>query len=279
MYGPQGYYLICVEGQEPGGLIAIPPKGLTLGILDCNINIPDATGKCKINCRGDSVSLNVISGTVIVNDIHVSSQKIISVKNIIKLGSSVFILDKNDELYSPDEEEKYIEATTDKLTGAFNLRAFEDHTSIEIAYALRHNYPISLIMIEIDYYQTILHSYGEGHGLALVKGVAEIITKSKREEDLLARFGGSQMLLFMRDSDSEMSVAFAERLRQKIQNLAIIDDQNKSTTITVSAGVSTFAESKSLSLASFICRAKEALVVAQYHGGNRTHHNDYESII
>ncbi|KTG16043.1 MULTISPECIES: sensor domain-containing diguanylate cyclase [unclassified Guyparkeria] len=111
----------------------------------------------------------------------------------------------------------------DGLTGVANRRMFDSILEVEWANAKRHGQPISLVMLDIDYFKQYNDEYGHLAGDDCLKAVARVLESSgARAGDLLARFGGEEFLLLLPNTDETAAHAVADRCRQLILDQRIL---------------------------------------------------------
>ncbi|MDW8136585.1 MAG: GGDEF domain-containing protein [Thermodesulfobacterium sp.] len=152
---------------------------------------------------------------------------------------------------------------TDPLTGILNRRAFLKILKREISLAKRHNLPLSLVMIDIDYFKKINDTYGHETGDYVLKSITKVIKKSIRQEDLFARLGGEEFVLLLPHTNMEAAYKMSERLRQTIEKRQFKRIREK---ITASFGITEFSPLDNFRL--FLKRADEALYEAKKRGRN-----------
>ena len=163
--------------------------------------------------------------------------------------------------------QKLIDAAwTDPLTGLFNRRGFE--ARIESLRA-RQGAAAGLqtwIMIDIDHFKIVNDTFGHETGDEVLKAVALSLQSTLREKDCLARFGGEEFVLLLPGETEAVGVAVAERLRKKVQALAI-EVGGRSICVTASFGVAQQAQGEAQ--AATLERADKALYRAKHEGRNR----------
>ena len=110
----------------------------------------------------------------------------------------------------------------DPLTGIANRRALEERLSSEWRRAARHQMPLSLLMLDVDYFKAYNDHYGHIAGDACLERVAEALSQTiGRAEDLVARYGGEEFAALLAGSGPEEALALAEKVRAAVQALAI----------------------------------------------------------
>jgi len=164
-----------------------------------------------------------------------------------------------------------LQATHDSLTGLANRRLFELSFSLEIKRCARYKRPISLVMIDIDFFKTYNDLYGHVAGDQCLSIVAEIIRLcSQRTSDLAVRYGGEEFCLLLPETDATGAFAIAERLRLGIIERAIPHTGNPLGTLTISLGCHTFIPEGNEASSDIIAKADTALYQAKNAGRNTT---------
>jgi two-component system cell cycle response regulator len=129
-------------------------------------------------------------------------------------------------------------AVVDWLTGLYNQGYFKRFLDLEIKKSLRHRYPISLIMIDIDDFKKYNDIYGHSAGDVLLQDLAQVIRKSVREIDLVARYGGDEFAIVLPYSDGQGGLRIAQRVERAIQTHDFSDRiAAGKTKVTVSMGI------------------------------------------
>lgn len=113
----------------------------------------------------------------------------------------------------------------DVLTQVKNRRAFHMALDKEISRASRGDDPLSLLFIDLDHFKSINDTYGHPMGDKVLKTVAQSLQKSMRIIDHVCRYGGEEFALILPNCPPDMAVEIADRLRQKICELAIANDE------------------------------------------------------
>jgi diguanylate cyclase (GGDEF)-like protein len=109
---------------------------------------------------------------------------------------------------------------TDPLTGLANRRFFTDMLERAMAFASRHEQPLSLIMVDLDDFKVINDTYGHKAGDEVLTSCAQLMRNFIRKEDLAARFGGEEFILMLPATDLEQAAIMAERLRAQMGQVA-----------------------------------------------------------
>jgi diguanylate cyclase (GGDEF)-like protein len=159
---------------------------------------------------------------------------------------------------------------TDPLTHVFNRRYFMDRLRTELKRVSRYGPPLSLLLLDVDYFKKVNDTYGHQAGDAVLAGVAGLIKEKLRETDLFARYGGEEFALVATGTDQPGALILAERMRQLIEDAAFSFD-NRLLKVTVSIGVATWQPSVRDEAAELIRLADAALYRAKHGGRNRVH--------
>jgi len=162
------------------------------------------------------------------------------------------------------------ESATDPLTGLKNRRAFDQCWKVELARARRFGIPLSLLVIDIDFFKEVNDSYGHAVGDQVLIKVGQLICGCLRVSDVAARYGGEEFAVIAPHTAPNMAALVAERLRAAVQRDAChaLGQHGSERSITASIGV---AGTSDLALSGerlFDC-ADEALYAAKRAGRNR----------
>jgi diguanylate cyclase (GGDEF)-like protein len=112
-------------------------------------------------------------------------------------------------------------STSDPLTGLPNRRAFDERLQIELARAARYRLPMALVMIDLDHFKRVNDRHGHRAGDEVLRAVAGILERGRRTGDLVARYGGEELVALLPHSAVPAARAWAERMRQRIAGLEI----------------------------------------------------------
>lgn len=163
-------------------------------------------------------------------------------------------------------------AITDELTGLYNRRYLFQHLGEEIRRAVRFKRPLGCIMIDIDDFKIINDTYGHHVGDITLKMVADTIKRNCREVDVLARYGGEEIVILAPELDLQGLQVFAERIRKAVEELRIDIAYEKKLKLTISVGAASLAFAQIKGLANdedIIKLADTAMYIAKKNGKNR----------
>jgi two-component system cell cycle response regulator len=159
-------------------------------------------------------------------------------------------------------------STRDALTGTYNRKHFEERLNAEIAYGLRHNTEIALVLFDIDHFKRINDTHGHQIGDVVLRQVATTAARRLRTEDVLARFGGEEFAVILRGTSRLGAGLVAERLRALVAALPAIVD-GKPIAVTVSAGCASLECCANRTPHELVAAADRRLYVAKRQGRNR----------
>lgn len=248
--------------------------------VQCDIRLNEESVSRKhaafIIHREGSVSVRDMGSTngTHINDVLLLEKRLYD-GDFVKIGRSIFKFLSSHNVEAQYHEEIYRLTTVDGLTGAFNKRYFLENLDREIGRAVRYGRPLSLIMLDIDYFKKINDTYGHLAGDTILKQIASLILQHTRKEDIFARYGGEEFGLVLPEMEEAGATRLAEKLRQQIEEGRFLFENNP-VPITMSMGVAVFegVESKTraaqeMSLTALIQAADTALYEAKKTGRNR----------
>ena len=152
-------------------------------------------------------------------------------------------------------------SNTDALTGTANRRHFDDTLTLEWRRAVRAATPVSLVMIDIDFFKPYNDTHGHQAGDELLRRVAQTLqSRLHRAGDLVARYGGEEFAILLVGINAEHARDVAERSRADVEALG---------DITISAGVATMVPSRDNSPDDLVSAADALLYEAKRAGRNR----------
>ncbi len=159
----------------------------------------------------------------------------------------------------------------DGLTGIPNRRHFDEYLAREWGRAQREGEPLSLVLLDVDYFKLFNDNYGHDAGDQALIQVAQTLSRELyRQGDLVARYGGEEFVVVLPKSSAEVAVAVAERLRAAVAALLIPHLHHKSERhVTISLGVASGMPCGQLSAEQLRILADQALYYAKHQGRNR----------
>ncbi len=158
----------------------------------------------------------------------------------------------------------------DRLTGVPNRRRFEDVLSLEWKRAYRSKLPLSLLVIDIDYFKLLNDRYGHRHGDDCLALTAQTLASClNRAGELLARYGGEEFVAVLPSHTAETALVIAERMRGAIVDLLIPNENAPSGKMTVSIGVASTSITLAVDGNDLFELADKALYDAKREGRNQ----------
>lgn len=160
-------------------------------------------------------------------------------------------------------------AYTDGLTGVYNRRYFDEHYAKLIRLSHRNDSPLSLLLIDIDYFKKFNDTYGHIDGDDALRAVAKAISSSMhRPGDVVARYGGEEFVVLLSDTDLAGAEYVTKNIVKAIDQLQIPNIASEYGFLTLSAGLVSLSGSAAKST-DMLKLADDCLYVAKREGRNR----------
>ena len=159
------------------------------------------------------------------------------------------------------------DAHHDFLTGLGNRRYFEDQLKLELDRSMRSGTPVSLIMLDIDFFKKVNDTYGHQVGDVVLSTLASEIRKSARSGDVVSRYGGEEFVVLLPGADSLRASEVADRLRKRVEQLRVMAG-NQIIRFTISLGVACSCERVFVEAEELIKQADQAMYLAKHSGRN-----------
>lgn len=162
-------------------------------------------------------------------------------------------------------------ASSDSLTALANRHMFEESIRREVASAKRSGKPVSLLLIDIDYFKQYNDNYGHQAGDILLQQVAEVVLeKARRPRDLASRYGGDELALLLPEAELSDAVKIAESIARNVQSRDIAHAFSAiAGHVTLSIGVGSLTAQSRHDGATLLERADAALYQAKRAGRNQ----------
>jgi len=161
--------------------------------------------------------------------------------------------------------------TLDELTGLFNRRFYDQKIIAEYRRSKRNLTPLSLIIIDIDFFKVVNDSYGHLAGDHCLIWLSKNIKQSlKRSSDMAFRYGGEEFCVILPDTDEKGAYALAESLRKSIEH-QVFTHKDIEIPLTISSGIFTFIQQDKIQPEQIFTRADKALYEAKNNGRNQTY--------
>jgi diguanylate cyclase (GGDEF)-like protein len=179
---------------------------------------------------------------------------------------SVSLKESLEEITEKSEELRVM-SITDPLTGRYNRRYIEDYLGRELELANRTQDPLTILMVDLDHFKEYNDTYGHIAGDMALKQVGDILMRTVRKTDVVARFGGEEWIICLSHTDSVGGAEIAEKLRKAVEK-KVFHLKGQETWITVSIGVST-APGDGTEYDAIIEAADTAMYLAKASGRNQ----------
>ncbi len=162
-------------------------------------------------------------------------------------------------------------SVTDSLTGLANRRRFDETLQAEWQRAARAARPLSLAMLDVDWFKHYNDHYGHQAGDECLRAIAGVLSaQAHRISDLAARYGGEEFAVIAPDTDVAGMLRLVESIHCALEALALPHDASPLGRVTVSIGVAVLASVDAASPDALLRVADEALYRAKAQGRNRT---------
>jgi diguanylate cyclase (GGDEF)-like protein len=156
---------------------------------------------------------------------------------------------------------------TDDLTQLYNSRHFHRQIKIEIERASRYHHPLSLLMVDIDWFKSFNDRFGHLQGDAALSHVGKLIQMSLRAMDSAYRYGGEEFAVILPVTTGEEALVAAERLRARVEKSPVIFEDGTNAPLTLSIGIGDYDPGETEN--QLIQRADQALYQSKENGRNR----------
>lgn len=272
--GRSAYFLV-IAGAEAGRMYKVDRAEMIIGraqgagvrIVDDGVSRQHARVECDSEGLVVLFDLNSTNGTYVNGD--QIERRMLQDGDKIQIGTTTILkFSYQDSVEEDFLRKQYESATRDALTGCYNKKYFLDHLPTEIAFARRHQRPLSLALCDIDHFKRINDTHGHSGGDAVLKAVASAMGGTLRTEDTLARWGGEEFVVIMRNTSPEQAFIAAERVRRAVEH-ASPEFDGKAIAVTVSVGVATWRDELDSAPDGFVKAADAMLYEAKRKGRNR----------
>jgi diguanylate cyclase len=157
-------------------------------------------------------------------------------------------------------------ATHDLLTGLPNRLGYEQRISEEIERSRRYRHPLTLAVLDVDFFKKINDNYGHPAGDNVLKILAELFKKRTRETDFIARFGGEEFMMILTETEADAALHVTDKLRKTVEDANFHFRENR-VPVTISCGLTGLKEGDDKDI--LYDRADNALYEAKQGGRNR----------
>lgn len=271
-------YLVIFIGRDRGKHFKIKPGTMTIGRspqADISLDDDRVSGiHCAINRTAGDITIEDKEST---NGTYVDSCKIshahLPTGVPFQVGRSVMKIEYKNEAEIQYEQSLGHKVSIDALSGIFNRRHFINLASKEISYARRYEQSVAIIMIGIDNFERINHSYGRSIGDLLVNQLADLVCEKQPAEGLLGRYGGKTFIICARgEVEKERIYRQCERFREAVERFKFCHPEAcVETTISIGFHLDKPGIGKvELLMEDLIDKVEQALNMAKKNGKNQT---------
>ncbi len=169
-------------------------------------------------------------------------------------------------------------ATHDELTGVLNRRAMIRALEHDLARSRRYKHPLSVLMVDVDYFKRINDELGHAAGDHVLREFAIELGRTLRVTDTLCRYGGEEFCVILAETDEAQALLVAEHLRKRLSRAQFSFEQSHMR-LTASIGVSTYRFSEDTESLQLLEKADKALYQAKRNGRNRVEVYEQKSAI
>ncbi len=162
-------------------------------------------------------------------------------------------------------------SNTDGLLGIANRRYFDDRLALETRLAARNRQEVSLLMLDVDHFKRYNDAYGHQAGDVCLQSIAQAaLSAVKRPTDLLARYGGEELVALLPNTNLKGATGIAQNIRKAITDLHIPHaDSPVAAEVTISIGIATIKPDLVTGSAALLDAADKTLYAAKDGGRNR----------
>jgi len=234
-----------IRGQFPAGVNSLERYGVS----------PDLVAPVSIN--GKVMGALVVAGSAV------------SIKEEIAFASMIADLLGSAFQHATTIESVEQSASIDALTKLYTRGHFSQRFETEIRRSKNYGHSLSIILLDIDHFKSVNDTYGHQAGDIILMRLGEILRKSVRSSDIVARFGGEEFVVLMTSASRQQAHSFGENLRKTIESTEFkIPGKEFPLKMTISGGVATFPKDGD-STADLLRVADKALYDAKQKGRNR----------
>ncbi len=225
---------------------------LKLRKIDGTFILASLTSKVNFDSKGDPIWIDGV-----IEDI---TERKKAEQNLVLL---------NKEMVKSNKRLKQL-ALRDPHTGLYNHRYLQDAIEAEFYRAKRYVHPLSLMMLDVDYFKSINDVYGHLFGDLVLKQLARQLKRMVRQYDIVVRFGGEEFMIISPSIDRSGAIKLAQRLIDAI-NLYNFGDKNHIVKLKLSIAVASYPEDKIMKGMDLVEISDQILNKVKEFGGNNVY--------
>jgi len=182
------------------------------------------------------IDLESTNGTYVNEESRLTSERRLTRGDLLKVGDTIFKYLSGVDVEAQYHDMIFRMAVTDGLTNLSNRQQLDKLLNEEIQRCQRSPRPLSVLLLDIDYFKKINDQYGHLAGDSVLRGLASAMSKRMRPSDRLGRYGGEEFCAILPDTSLEGAVVFAEGLRSLAESCVFAAD-DKHIKVSISIGV------------------------------------------
>ncbi len=264
-YSPAKWYVLAWSGMLAGTMIyALAAFGYIADFLAQEIFMQVAVGTQVL-----------LLNYAIVQRWRLLNQKLLDVEHNARIQLEQKVHERTSQLRSTMQElekanrQLEVLSLNDALTGLHNRRHMDDLLPELCAEARRTGQPLTLALLDADYFKSINDRWGHDFGDACLKHIASVLSQHvKRPRDVAIRFGGEEFALLLPGTEAKGAYDLCQRILEDMEQSAVKAENGEKVTFTLSAGTATLLPGEDTR--SLFRRADEALYTAKSNGRNQT---------
>lgn len=205
-----------------------------------------------------------------VNGTRLSQRLTLADGDKIQLGRGTILKFTFHDALDDSYQQRMVEsALRDPLTRLYNKRYFDDRLDAELRFAHRHGTSLALLLIDVDHFKRVNDERGHLAGDAVLAEIAQTLSAAVRNEDVVARYGGEELVVLSRAIGDEGAHNLAERLRRTIEALRVKVEDEPAVRVTISIGVAVYPTIEAGTTTQLTAAADRALYQAKDGGRNQ----------
>ncbi len=221
---------VLVTGED-GQVIGIATeRDITRAILEHRQNVVDVLVEEVMNFPVISCSLTDSA----IETLHMMTERRIRHIPVIEDGKPLAMVSIREFDFAVQQLQQV--ADTDELTGLANRRSFLKHLSVEISRFKRFKEAFSLAIMDIDHFKQVNDTYGHDVGDEVLKIIAQVLTNTLRNYDIVGRIGGEEFAILFAKTELENAKLVCERIAEAVRN-AVISTPDGEISVTASFGL------------------------------------------
>lgn len=272
--GPKRPYLIIIAGTHVGELHKITRPRTVVGRgTEADIRLTDdgiSREHVEILVDGDRVVVRDLGSTngTYRNGSRIDADEVADGDKISVGATTILKFSYQDGIDEAYEQRFYQSAVRDGMTHALKREYFLERLESEVAFSIRHETPVALILWDIDRFKAVNDRFGHPVGDRVLEATARAVMEVIRREDVFGRYGGEEFALACRATSTSDAMLTAERLRKAIEETSVAEGV-LSIGITASLGVATCPTAGISTVADLIAACDTAMYRAKGCGRNR----------